>query len=281
MPTPAQAAAQLVRALRTARQIALAAGKATLAGIDDDLIAATIQIGRLGTSGVLTPASAQKLLAQITESLSDITSGVTQRVQAGTYAATNAVATTQAAALTSVGVQVSLGRFNADAFAQVAQIRRDIPLQSLVNRHIGDALEDVRSIVNAGVASGASSAEVAKNIAQIIRNKGGDIAAPGLATVQSDAERIARSEIMNALRAANRLALSRGGIVLAVAWQTSGNHVGPDECDDLAQADVGYGPGFYPPNQFPDAPHPNCACYAGAVQLLPPEDWPTGDEEAA
>jgi hypothetical protein len=139
-------------------------------------------------------------------------------------------------------------------------------------------MPDVRSIINAGVAAGSSSRDVAKNIASIIRNAGGDIHAPGLASVQSDADRIARSEIMNALRSANSIALSRGGIVAAVAWQLSGGHQGPDECDDLASADVGYGPGFYPPDQFPDAPHPNCACYAGAVQLLPPDEWPTTDD---
>ncbi len=47
-------------------------------------------------------------------------------------------------------------------------------------------------------------------------------------------------------------------------------------CDDLAEADDhGFGPGFYPPEEFPIAPHPNCACGAGAVIMRPVAEWGT------
>jgi hypothetical protein len=48
-------------------------------------------------------------------------------------------------------------------------------------------------------------------------------------------------------------------------------------CDVLAESDFyGYGPGMYPPDKWPLAPHPFCACsQAGPVLFRPPSEWGT------
>lgn len=102
--------------------------------------------------------------------------------------------------------------------------------------------------------------------------------ATAIRTLLSDARRIAVSEINNALRASNAAAMIEGGIVAATKWTLNSRHEGlrssPDECDDLAEADdFDLGPGWYPPEEWPDAPHPYCGCYQGDVQLLPVADW--------
>lgn len=89
---------------------------------------------------------------------------------------------------------------------------------------------------------------------------------------------ISVSETNNALREANRQALSRSGLIEAVHFQTSGIHDGlfssPDECDVLADTDAyGLGPGMYPPRAFPDGPHPHCGCTQGRVRARRPSQW--------
>lgn len=52
------------------------------------------------------------------------------------------------------------------------------------------------------------------------------------------------------------------------------NGVVVHNCDLLAETDAyGYGPGMYPPDKWPVAPHPHCACSAGEVIMRPPSEW--------
>jgi hypothetical protein len=94
-------------------------------------------------------------------------------------------------------------------------------------------------------------------------------------TVLYDARRIAVSTVNNALREGNRHSLIDGGVVTAAKWGLSGRHQIPDACDVLHEADVyGYGPGMYPPENWPHHPHPFCACpQIGPVKTLRPSEW--------
>jgi hypothetical protein len=96
-------------------------------------------------------------------------------------------------------------------------------------------------------------------------------------TLFYDARRIQVSEMNNALREANTEGLRESPVVLAAKWEVSGRHdLGdPDECSVLHTADYyGFGPGMYPPDKFPLAPHPHCQCHqAGPVRFRPPREW--------
>lgn len=59
----------------------------------------------------------------------------------------------------------------------------------------------------------------------------------------------------------------RNGIIAATSdgrhatqWVLSSGHERGDECDDLANADSGFGPGIYLPGEVPPTPHIRCAC---------------------
>lgn len=104
--------------------------------------------------------------------------------------------------------------------------------------------------------------------------------AKAVRTLFGDTRRIAISETNNSFREANAVSLASSPVIRAVAWQLSGRHdaveSSPDECDVLAEADAyGLGPGFFPPELWPQAPHPYCACYQGAVEIRPPGEWKT------
>lgn len=96
-------------------------------------------------------------------------------------------------------------------------------------------------------------------------------------TLFYNARRIAVTEINNSLREGNVAAMTALPVVRASAWQLSGRHPVPDECDIFAEQDLyGYGPGLYAPEKYPAAPHPHCACYQGAVDVFPPSQWQKG-----
>lgn len=52
-------------------------------------------------------------------------------------------------------------------------------------------------------------------------------------------------------------------------YNLSPKHTAIDECNENATKDIGFGPGIYPPDQFPDWPHPRCMCFS---TLVKPED---------
>lgn len=154
------------------------------------------------------------------------------------------------------------------------------------------------SIIDTSIARGTSAEDLKRQIARVMVNEDPRVVAvigkgnrtliqnadsmlgqPNFAkNLLFDARRIAVSENNNALRESNRAAADITGMVAAMHWNLSGRHGGlpssPDECDALANADLfGFGPGYYPPKSWPQAPHPLCGCYQGAVKFLPKDQW--------
>ena len=174
-------------------------------------------------------------------------------------------------------------QLNVRALAAIAsRSRGSSALRTLVHRHMTDAGPDLDRLLQRAVAQGVSSRALARDVEQLLRGEFPSLRAydmrvselSGLRTVSYDARRIALSEVNNAQREANAVAMRASPIVAATKWQLSGNHGDPDECDELATADEhGFGPGFYPPAEWPDAPHPHCGCYAGDVVFYPVEQW--------
>jgi hypothetical protein len=51
-----------------------------------------------------------------------------------------------------------------------------------------------------------------------------------------------------------------------VRWTLAPDHPDHDACDEVAEADVGYGPGVYLPDDVPDYPrHARCRCVLAIV----------------
>jgi hypothetical protein len=78
--------------------------------------------------------------------------------------------------------------------------------------------------------------------------------------VSYDASRLLRTERTVAFREAQRMSAERNPGVDAICWELSNSHEKEDECDELASADDGMGPGVYKIEDEPDIPHPNCLC---------------------
>lgn len=205
-------------------------------------------------------------------------------------------------AVTGRAIRLDYAKLTPVVYAQLAVRRGSAEFRSLLARRIRqDVFPVIDKVITSAAASGVGPGTLSREIAQILaadnpallahlpsrstlhRGVGQinyarlGVAPADVAPLRSllyDARRIAVSEVNNSLREANAVAMVESPLVSAAQWQLSGRHHDPDECDVLADTDFyGLGPGFYPPDAFPAAPHPHCGCYQGSVQIRPPSEW--------
>lgn len=298
------------RALLEARRRGFAQGREGVARLRAAFREAARAVGRDEATGAITPfraAALRRELREVLHALEGQVVGATQRAVTSTVADVSDVHARLlrrlarqhaegAAAAAAIERAVS-GAFEAVPARAVAAItaRRAnaATFRTLVHRNVLEAIPDLDRLIESGVARGVSSAHLTTDIAHLLA--GGDSAiAPGagfdlgaygfgdpdvsgVRTLLYDARRIAVTETNNALREANTQSLVASPVVLAVRWQLSGRHeaIGIwDECDELATVDAyGYGAGFYPPDRYPLAPHPFCACTQGEILFRDPSEW--------
>lgn len=136
----------------------------------------------------------------------------------------------------------------------------DIPLSDKVYYTKDLAAGKIDEIVNAALATGASAADIARDVRAFIRPD-----TPG--GVKYAAQRLGRTEINNAFHATQVQEAVKTPWVTGVKWNLSGSHPRPDECNDYADSQhFDGGPvGVFKPTEVPGKPHPNCLCYCTPV----------------
>lgn len=132
---------------------------------------------------------------------------------------------------------------------------------------------DIDYMVNRGIAEHKSAYELAKDLEQYVKPKAkrdwdwGKVY-PHLAGKQIDynAQRLARTAINHSYFLANQKVCVQNPYVEVMHWELSDAHLfrqvipfGPDECDDYAEHDEGFGMGNWKPEEIP-LPHPQCLC---------------------
>lgn len=201
------------------------------------------------------------------------------------------------------GLVKKLGGTNARALAAAARLPGAANFATVYGRHLQKAVPAIDTMIAEAAFRGVSSGDLTRDLLRVmtanepgllarlpsssVLHKGGfgrlDLGKYGMTqgevgavrTMLYDARRIAVTSTNNALREANRHSMMDAGLVIAAKWQLSGRHPEPDACDVLAEADVyGYGPGMYPPERWPEHPHPHCACsQGGPVRMQRPSEW--------
>lgn len=181
--------------------------------------------------------------------------------------ALQALAARQAAGGGAASVQTVM-RYRAEAAASVLD---DILAAAVVQ---GESPRNVARAVEAILAQGLSpEARAVWNGLTIAEAVDPDVLRE-LSQLGYDARRIARSEVLNALREGDAQGMILSPVVSGARWQVSGRHHVVDECDVLAETDFhGLGPGVYPAELWPTAPHPHCGCYAGTPAMRRPSEW--------
>lgn len=201
----------------------------------------------------------------------------------------------------------------ADTVLEVQAVRRGEgvvgTMQTLVNRSVQEAADDIDEQLGRIVDQGVDNETVAEDIARILARGNPDLqetlneigtgsgvdidpeADPvaldkddldAARRVEYDARRIAVSETNSHYHEADVVAAVKSPVVDLLRWVTSMLHTEekryvPDVCDFLEQADLyGYGEGLYHPAAAPSLVHPHCQCRYESV-LKDPQDYGTGN----
>lgn len=135
-----------------------------------------------------------------------------------------------------------------------------VPLAESVYHNEQLAMGKIDEIVNSALASGASAAELARDVRAYIRPdvRGG---------VRYAALRLGRTELNNAFHAQQVQEGIKTPWTLGLKWELSGSHPRPDECNEYAD-NVHYeggDAGVFKPEDVPAKPHPNCLCFTTPV----------------
>jgi hypothetical protein len=152
--------------------------------------------------------------------------------------------------------EVVSGGLKATAMAGIERDHARVPreLSQRVYHDFALTSGQVEKTIRAGLVSGLSARELAKDVYQYISPT-----TPGGASYA--AMRLARTEINNAFHEQQKKGADRPG-VKAVRWHLSGSHKKPDLCNVYASQDVDdLGSGLYESGNVPGKPHPQCLCY--------------------
>lgn len=159
-------------------------------------------------------------------------------------------------------------------------------IADIVSRNARAAFRAGNALIERGLEARRFDADVARDLAASIAGLEIDTSEYGLSRPDVTPLRglvhaggmLFVSEAFNAMRAVQAATLDALGLVRVATWTLSERHAelasSPDVCDDMAVADVGYGPGRYLLSRWPRAPHPHCGCYPSApLSLTPVESW--------
>jgi hypothetical protein len=164
---------------------------------------------------------------------------------------------------------------------------RNETLGAIIGRTTGPAEEAVARYIRA--ATGKAPDQVAvRSILRLLRGQL-PVEVPGIdldpkeltpaRALVNRGRRIIGTESFHTMREASAAASEESPFILIARWMLSDRHhdlpSSPDECDDLAEGGrrVDGTPGWYEPEGWPVAPHPNCECYQGDVRVISPEEW--------
>lgn len=158
--------------------------------------------------------------------------------------------------------------FIANSYQRIEHLRSrmilNIDLAPSVYRNKQLTMGWVDRVVNRGILTSKSAAEIAKDVRDLIRPDvhGG---------VSYAAKRLGRTELNNAFHETTKRAAVGQPWVEGMQWQLSGSHPRPDICNEYAEANpANLGAGIYPTREVPSKPHPQCLCYITAVTV--PQD---------
>jgi hypothetical protein len=116
-------------------------------------------------------------------------------------------------------------------------------------------------VVNRGIATGSSAAEIAKSVKHLIRPD-----TPGGTSFA--ARRLGRTELNNAFHTTTIRSVAEAPWMAGMKWELSNSHARSDECDDFAEANHdGIGAGVFRPEHTPGKPHPQCLCYVTTITV--------------
>lgn len=133
----------------------------------------------------------------------------------------------------------------------------NIPLSEKIYANGKTTVAQVGKVIDKSLALQMSAKEIANQVYKFYSPT-----VPGGASYA--AMRLGRTEINNAHHTTTLRMAEEREWVSGFKWNLSGSHPRPDECNDYAERDNGFGPGVFAKGTVPMKPHPQCLCYLTA-----------------
>lgn len=226
---------------------------------------AKVVMSRLEAKGTTAAAvrQAQVAMASVTAGMwASVGQATAIGIGDGVWQATEFQALFDEALFASVGIPSTYWRQSMIAQAKqhaenlISRGANNIPLSTNVYRNAALSKGYVDRTINNGLLLGKSPAEIAKDVTKYI-----DPNTPG--GVKFAAQRLGRTEVLNAYHTTTIRQYKETPWVERVRWWLSGSHPRPDECNEFAENTIKPNdpPGTWTVGTVPAKPHPNCLCY--------------------
>ncbi len=281
-----RAAEQFAALMKRVRAVSAGASRQAIREVDAALAEAATRFAKVAAgTGTMTTADATRLLGTLTKSLKAVETtwvAATKKAQTTIFTAIvnqhKAVnfSVAKVTSLDATGVALRLDTVPAATRQLMAAARKGQTIDSIIKGHVGDAEDSIATFVKGATGKMPS----AQAVAGIRRLLGGELPVDLGGMSKTDArvgaslpwktERVITTESFEGYRQGNAQATTHAVVEMVAKWTTAKDHIVCPECIALSKADVGFGPGWYPPDRWPKAPHPNCRCYQGEIRVLGP-----------
>lgn len=171
-------------------------------------------------------------------------------------------------------IALQLTTVPAEVQQTMAALRGGATVDEIVAAHVADTSAGITEYIHQAV--GVMPSEDAALGIQALLN--GDLPVNLGGTTASDltdamglgwkSQRLVVTESYGAYRETNAAALDAAPVQMVAHWETRHDGVVCPICVGIANTDVGYGPGWYLPSQWPANPHPNCRCGQGEIRVI-------------
>lgn len=268
--------------LARVRRLAAGRSRSAIASVDKALREIGRRLKATG-SGELTTREAASMIARISEALDTFEAHWALETRAATSAILKGIVVehrkvnievARVLGLKDGGVALRIGRVPIQTERLLRAMRKGRTVRSVTSGHVEEVNRAMAEYLRNAVGKMPSD-DAMRGIQRLLRGElpvdlGGMRKADVRigASLPAKTERLIVTESFEGYRQAQAKALAGGVARMVAKWETAGDDVVCPICTAILNDDVGYGPGWYPPDEWPANPHPWCRCGQGEIKVL-------------
>jgi hypothetical protein len=236
-----------------------------------------------GSREELTRAGAARIMARVSKLLEQFeidwavtTRGVTRNILRGIVTEHRKVASIVAdvVGVRQGGIAARIGTVPAKTERILRMTRKGKSIRTITKGHVEAINEGIAGYLERATGT-MPSANAMRGIQRLLRGELpidlGQSSKESLrmaASLPSKAERLIVTESFESYRQGQAIALGAGPVRMVAYWETADDEIVCPICIGIQNKDVGFGKGWYPPDQWPANPHPWCRCGQGEIRIV-------------
>lgn len=268
--------------LARARRLAAGQSRQTITRLDALLSTLGKSLG-LGSSGELSERQAAAMMAKVSALLDKFEKQWALETRTATKAILEGIVSQHRVTAEQVakvlelkkgGVALKLGQVPAKTDRLLKTMRAGKTISQITRSHATTVDRAIGSYIEKAVGKMPSD-DALRGIQRLLRgelpiNVGGSRKADlrAAASLPGKVERLIVTESFEGYRQAQAASLAAGPVSMVAHWDTEEDEVVCETCEAIGNRDVGHGPGWYPPEEWPENPHPLCRCWQGEIRIV-------------